>query len=409
MTTGIEQLNAAVKDLGTSFDELKNAHETATREISPAVKAEIDRRAEESATKFEQVQAMQAKLQAAFERGGERTSEDDAGKKKDADQRDALKHYLRNDDRGMTPEQLKQLSTDDNPNGGYLVPTGTLGMINARIFETSPIRRLADVRPTSLKSVTINLDDDEAAARWEGEGTTSGETATPGIGQVEIVAKKMEAEPRITMEDLQDSEFDMEAWLIRKVSEKMGRLENTAFLTGNGVTQPRGILTYDAGVQGADYVRGQIEQIANGSTTAITENGLIDLIGSLKEEYQLNATLLMKRATLVSIMKLAGTTNYRFLNLQPSGAPGQTGKVLAPSMMLLDRPVVLANDMPVVANGALPIAYGDFSAAYQILDRVGISVLRDPYTAKGRIKYYTTKRVGGGVKNFEAIKLLKAA
>ncbi len=405
----IEKLNQAVETITKSFDELKNAHETHTKNVSPAVQAEIEKRANETASKLEEIQSLQAKFQAALERGGERNPEGSEAEKKDKDQRDALKHYLRNDDRNMSADQLKQLSTDDNPNGGYLVPTGTLGTINARIFETSPLRQVADVRSTSLKSVTINLDDDEAEARWEGEGTTGGETKTPGIAQVEIVAKKIEAEPRITMEDLQDSEMDMEAWLIAKLTEKFSRVENTAFITGNGVTQPRGLLTYEAGAQGGDYVRGQVEQILNGSTSGITENGLIDLIGSLKEEYQPNARLLMKRTTLVNIMKLSGTPNFRFLNLQPSGAPGQTGKIIGAGMTLMDKPVMLANDMPAIANGTLPIAYGDFAKAYQILDRVGISVLRDPYTAKGRVKFYTTKRVGGGVKNFEAYKLLKAA
>lgn len=402
----LENINKSIESLGTSFAELKKAQEQAQKDTDGLVQKRLDDIANDVAKKLEDVQTAQQKMQAALERVGN-ADEDEGDKGKEA--RAAFRSYMSKGKDGLSDLELKQLSTDDNPNGGYLVPTGTLGLINGRVFETSPMRRLADVRSTTFKSVTMDLDDGEATGRWEGEGSSSGETDTPPTGQIEIAAKKMEAEPRATIEDLQDAAFDMESWLAGKVADVFSRMENTAFVTGDGVLRPRGFLTHTAGTQGADYVRGSIEQIANGSTTAPTENGLIDLIGSLKEEYQPNATLVMKRLSLVAIMKLAGATSYRFLNLQPTGAARQTGGILMPEMTLMEKPVVLFNDMPAIGTNALSIAYGDFKRGYQIVDRVGISVLRDPYTAKGRVKFYTTKRVGGHVKNFEAIKLLKMA
>jgi HK97 family phage major capsid protein len=155
------------------------------------------------------------------------------------------------------------------------------------------------------------------------------------------------------------------------------------------------------------YERGKIEQINNGSTSAPTEAGLIELMGSLKEDYQARASLLMKRSTFIAYLKLSGTNVFRFFNLQPSSGP--QGAVLGSSLTLLEKSVRLADDMPAIGNNALAVAYGDFSLAYTIVDRAAISVLRDPYTSPGITKFYAEKRVGGAVTNFDAVKLLKMA
>jgi HK97 family phage major capsid protein len=265
------------------------------------------------------------------------------------------------------------------------------------------MRQVANVITTSNKSIEVILDDDEASGGWAGEGDTVTETNTPTLGRLEIVAKKLYAYPKATNEMLADATVDMEAWLTGKISDKFGRLENTGFISGNGVSQPRGILTYTAGT--STYARGSIEQVVNGSTTAPTELGLISLMGSLKEDYQNGASFLMKRATFIEYLKLAGTNVFRFFNLQPQSGP--QGTVLGGSLTLLEKTVRLADDMPVIAANALSVAYGNFSRGYTIVDRKGISVLRDPYTAPGLTKFYAEKRTGGGVTNFEAIKLLK--
>lgn len=397
----MEKLYKGIEQLGEAFTELQKTQEKSKTDTDTLVQTKLAALAEDVGSKVQAIQDAQMKLQAVIERTA---AEEEIKAKGETPEAKAFKAYLRGD---ADAAELKALSTDDNPNGGYLVPVENLGLVTSRIFETSPIRNLAQVRKTANKSVTIDMDDQKATGRWEGEGSSSGETATPALGKLEITAKKMEAEPAASLEDLQDSAYDMESWLYDKVAEEFGRMENTAFVTGDGVLRPRGFLTYPAGAQGADYSRGSIEQVVNGSTSAATENGLIDLVCSLKEGYQPNAVFGMHRTTFANIMKLAGSTTFRFLNLQPMGPAGQTGGLIKPVMTLMDKPLYLMADMPTIATNSLSVVFGDFRKGYLVLDRVGVSVLRDPYTAKGKVKFYTTKRTGGAVQNFEALKLLK--
>ncbi|MHC2315157.1 HK97 family phage major capsid protein [Bradyrhizobium diazoefficiens] len=398
----IKKLTGAVEQITKNFDELKNAGEMASKGAT-AAKEEVAKLAEKVSSQLEDIQKKQSQLEAAMQRPGAGGS--GAKDEKSELEHKALQSYIRSG--SLSPEEQKALSTDSNPDGGYFVGTENAGIINGRIFETSPMRRLANVRSTAMKSVTFDLDDDEADATWEGEGTSNPSNATPGTGQIEIVAKKITAEPSVTEEDLMDSALDVEAWLNGKIADKIGRKENTAFVNGNGVIQPRGFLTYAAWASAGVYERNKLEQIAAGSTSAITEAALITLQGSLKEDYQARASFTMNRAVLTGIMLNAGSSNYRFLNLQPS--VGSTGQVLGAVMTLLEKPVVLFSDMPGVSSNTLPIAYGDFSRAYTVVDRVGISVLRDPFTSKGRVKFRSMKRVGGAVTNFDALKLLRAS
>lgn len=402
----IQGLANKIGDVTKAFDELKNAHEVSGK----AAEKMVNDLADDIGKKLEAIQTQQAKLQAVAERVGNPDDKDAAQKERAAIESKAMTAYLRGGEKAfnaLTPEEQKALSTDSNPDGGYFVPTQNLGIINGRIFETSPMRRIASVRQTASKSVTFDLDDQEADASWEGEGTSTPANGTPQTGQLEIVAKKLTAEPSITEEDLQDSAFNIESWLNGKVADKFSRKENTAFVNGDGVLSPRGFLTYDAWDNAGEYQRNAIEQLLSGSTSAITPENLIDLQGSLKEDYQARAVWTMNRAVLTAIMKIKGTDMYRFLNLQP--ATGPQGQTLGAVMSLLEKPVTLMSDMPTIASNALAVGYGDFNRGYTIVDRVGISVLRDPFTSKGRIKYRSMKRVGGAVTNFEAIKLLKMA
>jgi HK97 family phage major capsid protein len=403
----IEKLTESVGLITKGFDELKNAHEVIKSTGGEGAKKMVDTLAEKLGGQLEAIQLKQGQLEAAMQRPGAGGG-DDAKKARAELERKAFRAYITGGDKGimsLSPEEQKALSTDSNPDGGYFVTSENAGIINGRVFETSPMRRIANVRSTSSKSVTFDFDDQETGGGWEGEGTSNPNTDTPKTGQIEIVAKKLTAEPALTEEDLQDSAFDMEAFINGKVSDRFSRLENTAFVSGDGVVKPRGFLTYDPWSNAGVYERNKIEQLIAGSTSAVSENNLIDMQGSLIEDYQARATWGMRRSVLTGIMKLAGSTNFRFLNLQP--ATGPQGQVLGAVMTILEKPVVLMNDMPVVASGALAIAYGDFSRAYTIVDRVGMTVLRDPYTSKGRVKMRHMKRTGGAVTNFEALKLLK--
>lgn len=401
----MEKLSQLGNELKQGLHDLQAAQTQLKKDTDVLVSEKVSKIANDIGEKLETLQAKQLEVQAALERVGTT-----ADKKEDAEaleKKEAFLSFIRagGDTGKMKPEQIKALSTDNAANGGYLVAPQMLGIINARVFETSPMRQMANVIRTSNKSVEVILDDDEASGGWAGEGDTVTETNTPQVGKLEIVAKKLYAYPKTTNEMLADSEYDVEAWLTSKIGDKFARLENSAFVSGNGVSAPRGILTYTAGT--SSYARNTIEQVVNGSTSAPTETGLIALMGSLKEEYQANAQLMMKRATFIEYLKLSGTNVFRFFNLQPSS--GSQGKVLGGGLTLLEKTVRLADDMPTIGSNSLSVAYGDFSRGYTIVDRQAISVLRDPYTSPGLTKFYAEKRVGGGVTNFEAIKLLKFA
>lgn len=302
---------------------------------------------------------------------------------------------------GQSEFHTKSMSTDVNPDGGYLVRPELANFVVDRVFETSPLRQVARVVTTGAKSIEVLIDDNEAAARWIGEGASGGETNTPEIGQKEITAHKLEADPRITIEQLQDSYLDVEGWLQEKVADKFARTENAAFVTGDGVAKPRGFTTYAAASDANVYERDAIGQFNLGATSfdATSADGLVEMQSLLKEMYQPNAIWGMNRTSYGKIMKIRGNDNYFFGNtFLKDGQQVPT---------LLGKRVVFMDDIAEEGSAALAVVYADFSVAYTIVDRVGLSVLRDPYTNKGFVTYYTTKRTGGDVTNFDAIKLGK--
>jgi len=230
-------------------------------------------------------------------------------------------------------------------------------------------------------------------AGWVGEQETRTTTNTPGVGVLRIPAHEMYAMPSATQKLLEDASIDVSAWISGKIADRFARIEATAFVAGTGVKQPRGFLTYPAGTSN----NGQIEQIHSGNAALLTADGLINLTFGLKDFYLANAQFLMQRQSVGQVMLLKDLQG-RYL-WQPSIQAGTP-------TTLLSYPVQWAADMPAIAAGALPVAFGDFKAGYTIVDRLGISALRDPYTAKPFVLFYTRKRVGGDVVNFEAIKLL---
>lgn len=304
--------------------------------------------------------------------------------------------YLRKGEAdGLAELEAKALSAGSDPDGGYAVVPEMSDRIATTIFESSPIRSIATVETISSDALEMLVDKDEAASGWVGEATTRSETDTPELAKARIPVHELYAEPRSTQKLLDDANFNVEDWLARKVADKFARDEATAFVVGTGVGQPRGFTTYAGGTSW-----GQIEQVNSGGAGAVTADGLIDLQNALKQGYLARAVWVMKRTTVGEVRKLKDANNQYLW---------QPGLAQDKPPTLLGHPVTAADDMPVVATNALAIAFGDFTAAYTIVDRVGIRVLRDPFTAKPYVKFYTTKRVGGDVVNFEAVKLQKLA
>ena len=309
----------------------------------------------------------------------------------------AFNSYLRKGvDTGLINIQSKSLSDSVDANGGYLVPDQLSDLIIEIVNESSPMRSLATVETISSDSLDLIEDVNDFGAAWGDETTVrSTETTEPAIGRDTISTFELYAQPQATQKLIDDASIDIEQWVARKVADKMARLEATAFISGDGVTQPAGILTDTAGT-----TWGTIQQIGSGTSAVVTADSLVNLYYALKDDYARNATFLMHRNTVQALRLLKDTTNQYIW--QPGLAAG------APNT-LLGVPVALAADMPVPAAASLSVAVADFKRAYMIVDRIGIRTLRDPFTAKPFVKFYTTKRVGGKVVNTDAIKILKLA
>lgn len=310
----------------------------------------------------------------------------------------AFVNYLRKGtDAALEGFETKALSVGIDANGGFLVPSQMSDIIVRIVNESSPLRALARVETISSDSLDVIEDTTDMDAAWGDETTVrSAETTSATIGRNTIDTYELFAQPQATQKLIDDASIDIERWVAEKVADKMARLEATAFISGDGTTRPKGILTYTAGTS-----FGQIQQINSGAAGAITADSLIQLYYALKDEYARRATFLMHRTTVQSVRLLKESTTNQYL-WQPgltSGAPDS----------LLGVPVALASDMPVPANNALAVAVADFNRAYLIVDRVGIRTLRDPFTTKPFVKFYTTKRVGGEVVNTDAIKILRLA
>lgn len=337
--------------------------------------------------------------------------------------RKAYEDYLRNDRDGVSPENMQALQDIKNrfkatgregsdPDGGYFVPDEMDSEITRRIFRTSPMRQVATVRPIGTEAYTFLISDTQASSGgWVEEQGTSSETNTPTYRKARVPAHKQFAEPRLTTEILEDAMISIESELSEKIAEILGQTENTAFVSGNGVGKPRGFLDYSTSASNEDdsprRAWGTLQHVATGTsagfgkysgTTADESGSLIDLQTELHSNYRAGASWMMNRGTLATVRKLRDADgNYLWERNFQAGMP----------FTLLGSPVIEAEDMPDIAADSLSIAYGDFRQGYIIVQRRGINVLRDPYTTKGVVKYYTTVRVGGDVKNVDAIKLLK--
>jgi HK97 family phage major capsid protein len=298
------------------------------------------------------------------------------------------------DDRKLTAEEYKALSVGSDPDGGYTVTPEMSNMIIERRFESSPLRQVATVETISSSSLEILEDPEEFSASRTSETSSTGNTTTAQLGKREIVAHIIEARPRATQTLLDDSSIDIEAWISQKIANKFARVEASEFITGDGVGKARGITTYTAGT---DW--GEIEQIDSGANGSATYAQLATISTSLKENYYANAQWLLHRTLIGKILGLSGNDTPLWI---PSIATGQ------PST-LLGYPVRFAQDFATPATNSLSGAFGDFRAGYTWVDRIGIRIQPDPYSAKPFVEFYGTTRSGGAVTNFDAIKIIKLA
>ena len=301
----------------------------------------------------------------------------------------------------LSEVEQKKLSTDSDPDGGFFVTPERLMPEKTRFFETSPLRRYARVITTNKTAIEIPvLNGERVGASKVGERGTRSETNTREYDKKTIQTHNIYSMPAVTKDMLEDSDFNIIPWINADIQEDFDIFENTSFVTGSGVGEAKGFMSYSAWTTNGTYESGKIEQINSGNATNFTADGIIDLQNSLKNNYQGRAIFGTKRANFKNIAKLKdGNGNYLFNR----DLDKNTGRPFG----LLGKPVEFMNDIAAVAANALSMVYGDFMAGYVIVDKRGLYVLRDPYYQKGVILFYAEKRYGGDVLNWEAIKIQK--
>lgn len=312
-----------------------------------------------------------------------------------------LGHYLR-----TLQAKATTLAVGNDPSGGYLVTPDVTGRMIRKIYESSPMRQLATVVPIGTDALEGPIDNGEMDAQWVGEQATRSQTDAPGFGKWTIPVNELYAYPWVTQKLLEDANIDIEGWLADKAASKFSRKETTAFYTGDGVLKPKGILAYDfASTADATRPWGTFQYVASGHASAFASSNpadaLIDLIFALKAEYRANARFQMARSTMGAVRKLKdGQGNYLTDLRLRDGALVET---------IFGFPNVDAEDMSAMAANAYSIGFGDWAETYTIVDRLGVTVVRDNITKPGFVKFHFRKRVGGGVVNFESAKFLKHA
>lgn len=298
------------------------------------------------------------------------------------------------------------LTTQSDPDGGWLAPTEIESTIDRVLSIVSAMRGLATVRQIRSGTYEKLVGQGGATAGWVGEAEARPETATPKLAALSFEAMELYANAFASQTMLDDGIVDIGAWLGDEISIAFAEQEGPAFISGSGVKKPRGILSYPTVADG-NYAWGKIGYVGTGGAgLAADPDGLdafIDLTSALKQAYRPGAAWVMNRKTEGAARKLKDSQGH-YQWVPPT--PGQTGPNPA---TLLGYPIANDDSMPDIGAGAFPVAFGDFRRGYLIVDRMGIRVLRDPYTNKPKVGFYTTKRVGGGVQMFEAIKLLKCA
>ncbi len=285
--------------------------------------------------------------------------------------------------------------------GGYLVPDETEREIGRRLSAVSPMRAIAGVRQVSGSTYRKPIVTTGAATGWVGEADPRSETTKPTLSELEFPTMELYAMPAATATLLDDAAVNIDEWLAGEVETVFAEQEGTAFVTGDGDKKPTGFLSCDT-VAEAAWAWEKIGYIATGVDgawpAATPSDILVDLVYALKAGYRQNGTWMMNRATQAAIRKFKDDAdNYIW---QPAAVAGQPAS-------LMNFPIAESEDMPDIGSDEFAIAFGDFRRGYLIVDRVGVRVLRDPYSAKPYVLFYTTKRVGGGVQDYDAIKLLK--
>lgn len=318
----------------------------------------------------------------------------------------AFNAYLRSGDddglRGLSLEG-KAMSSAVAADGGYLVDPRTAETIRSLLLSTSSLRAAANVVQVDAVSFDVLIDRSEVGSGWATEAAAQVETATPTIERISIKLHELSAMPKASQRLLDDSAFDVEGWLAGKIATRFTRAEAAAFINGDGVDKPKGILL-PAKVANASWAWGSLGYVPTGAAadfaTTNPADCIINLVYALGADYRANGSFIMNSKTAGAVRKMKDADG-RFL-WSDGLAQGEPAR-------LMGYAVLICEDMPDVAANAYPIAFGDFAAGYTIAERPDLRILRDPFSAKPHVLFYASKRVGGDITDYAAIKLLKIA
>lgn len=385
-------VKAAVNDLNKAFADFKAEH---TKHLDDVKKGQADAL---QALKVDAINANISELQAAVDTANTKMAAMEMGgvssrPVQDKEYSAAFQAHMK---RGDVQASMNKGTAAE---GGYLAPVEWDRTITDRLLRMSPMRGIASVQTISGAGFSKLFSNRGTTSGWVGETAARPNTNTSTFSQLTYTTGEIYANPAATQGMLDDSEINLESWLAGEVETEFAYQEGLAFLSGDGVNKPRGILTYVTGGTGAAiHPWGAIATVNSGAAGAVTAGGIIDLVYELPNEYTGDAKFMMNRNTQKAFRKLMdGQGNYLW---QPSAQAGQPATLSGYS--IIDMP-----GMPDVAANSTPVLFGDFKRGYLIIDRTGVRVLRDPFTNKPFVQFYTTKRVGGGLQNPDVIKALK--
>jgi len=353
--------------------------------------------------KLDKVNAAVGDLQSALDKAVQQVSAlemggagGDKGRVKDKGYTDAFLAHMRKGD------VQASLNKGVDSEGGYTAPREWDRTITDKLVIISEMRSIATVQATSGNGFKKLYNRRGTTSGWVGETAARPETAAPTFGSMDFQTGELYANPAATQAMLDDAEIDLEAWLAGEVETEFAYQEGLAFISGTGANgRPNGILTYvTGGANAAANPFGAITTVNSGAAETVTADGLINLTQALPTEYSANARFGMNKGTMGAVRLLKDTTNNYLW--QPSYAAGQPATILG-------YPVSELAAMPALAAASKSVMFGDFKRTYLIVDRIGTRVLRDPFTNKPFVMFYTTKRVGGGVQNPEAMKALNTS
>ncbi len=397
-------------DVARSFDDFFRTFET-YRQVNDARLAEIEERGSADVLTLDKLDRLDAALDATqrrlddltlkARRPGRALASERGSTSQAIEHRAAFEAYVRTGrEQPLRPLEAKALSAASDPDGGYLVPEETEAGIMRRLAEVSPIRAIAGSRQVSSATYKKPFSVSGPQTGWVGETAARPETSAPTLAELSFPAMELYAMPAATGSLLDDAAVDMDAWIAEEVETAFAEQEGAAFVNGDGINKPSGFLSVPR-VAETSWAWGSLGTVKTGEAGGFSAldpgDIMLDLIYALKSGYRQNARFVMNRKTQGALRKLKdGDGNYLW---QPPATAGGAAS-------FMNFPVTEAEDMPDIGVDAPAIAFGDFRRGYLVVDRMGVRILRDPYSAKPYVLFYTTKRVGGGVQDFDAIKLL---